>query len=257
MSSSNSKKVSIILPFYSLNKNIYNTVESLLNQTYENIEVIIVDNTQAEEIVLDINNDRVTIIKRCEVQRAFYARNKGISHATGDYISIVDCGDEVLPDHLEIAVDHIEKNNVDVYSTGYVNIYPNGTSEFRTRNRASPLTVFELLLFNPIGHSSVVMKKSSLIVYPEYDLRHDLALWIRLLKKGLNFEINSIIKMKRYISNKSISAKKYKVLYWLIQVYRNETGFSWYRSAIYLSLTILIHSLRYIKIKVKELYRAV
>ena len=245
-----SDRVSVIVPFgFFEKKKVERTVSSILAQTHRNLELILVDNTLLDGDLIQIDDPRVVVIKRSKIQRAFYARNEGILASQSEYICIVDCGDEISEDHLEVAVKRLNETNADVYSTGYVNIYPNGSIETRMRKKTDKLTIIELLLFNPIGHSSVVTKRSPIFFYPEYDLRHDVALWIRLLKKGYQFEINTDIKMKRFMSKFSISKNKFNALFWLIKVYRQEAKINWYKTFIFLSASISLHIIRYTRIK--------
>lgn len=250
-----SHTISVIVPFgFFEKKKIERTISSILTQTYSNLEIILVDNTQLDGNLIEIDDPRVIVIKRNEIKRAFYARNEGILISKGDYICFVDCGDVIAKDHLETAVNRLKETNADIYSAGYVNIYPNGSSEVRVRKTSKKLTILELLLFNPVGHSSVVTKKSPIFLYPEYDLRHDVALWIRLLRHGYKFEINTDIKMKRFMDELSISNNKFNVLYWLIKVYRQEAKLNWYKTLIVLSVSISLHSFRFARIKLGSIF---
>ncbi|TMS79724.1 glycosyltransferase family 2 protein [Pseudoalteromonas sp. S554] len=97
--------VSVIIPFYSSTSGLLiKAVESALNQTIENLEVIIVDDCSpivAKDEIKAINDDRVRIITHLENSNGGIARNTGIEHARGDYIAFLDYDDIWYKDKLE------------------------------------------------------------------------------------------------------------------------------------------------------------
>jgi len=97
--------VSVIIPFYSSTSGLLiKAVESALNQTIENLEVIIVDDCSpivAKDEIKAINDDRVRIITHLENSNGGIARNTGIENARGDYIAFLDYDDIWYKDKLE------------------------------------------------------------------------------------------------------------------------------------------------------------
>lgn len=114
----NSKKVTIIIPMYNSEKYVIKTLNSIKNQTYQNIEVIVVDDSSTDssyEIVNKyIKNTKrnIKLLKQYN-QNASVARNKGLEIATGDYVYFIDSDDEIYSDKtIEKMVSAIGKNDL-------------------------------------------------------------------------------------------------------------------------------------------------
>lgn len=110
--------VTIVVPMYNVEKYIEKCIDSLTNQTYKNIEIIIVNDgtkdnslTIAEEKAKEDN--RIKIISQSN-QGLSAARNMGIDNASGDYICFVDSDDFVHPDYIKLLLETILKNNADI-----------------------------------------------------------------------------------------------------------------------------------------------
>lgn len=104
------KKVSVIIPVYAVEQYIADAVQSVLKQTYENLEVILVDDGTPDasiEICKQFTDPRVKIIHQ-ENRGASAARNNGIRHAQGDYIAFLDADDTWVPEKLEKHIHHLE-----------------------------------------------------------------------------------------------------------------------------------------------------
>ena len=96
--------VSVITATYNHAHVLARSIQSVLNQTYEDFELIIVDDgstDDTEKIVKNLSNEKVKYIKHQKNQGAAVARNIGIRLAKGDYIAILDADDEWMPEILE------------------------------------------------------------------------------------------------------------------------------------------------------------
>lgn len=108
--------ISVILPTYNRANLIKRSAESVLNQTYKNLELIIVDDgskDNTKEIIDSIKDNRIVYVKQ-ENQGASAARNKGIDFAKGEYIAFQDSDDAWLPNKLEKQITVLKQNNADV-----------------------------------------------------------------------------------------------------------------------------------------------
>ena len=102
----NEDLVTIIVPVYNREKYIKETVQSILNQTYTNYEVIFVDDASADSSTSILeeytkNNAKFTLIKLRRNMGVSFARNIGIRKASGRYIAFLDSDDLWLPHRLE------------------------------------------------------------------------------------------------------------------------------------------------------------
>ena len=116
--------VSIIVPVYQVKDYVGECVESLLAQTYANLEILLVDDgsTDGSGALCDeyaAKGSRVRVIHQ-ENQGLSAARNTGIELATGEYVAFVDSDDMVLPDFIETLYKLLRKYQADIALCGYV-----------------------------------------------------------------------------------------------------------------------------------------
>ena len=109
--------VTVIIPTYNRGSTILRSVESVLSQTYSDLELIIVDDCSADntqEVIGAVRDDRVRYIRLEKNQGACAARNAGIDNAKGEYIAFQDSDDEWLPQKLERQLLAMENTGADV-----------------------------------------------------------------------------------------------------------------------------------------------
>lgn len=111
------KKVSIVVPIYNVEKYLDECVRSLINQTYKNIEIILVDDGSKDSSGAIADNlakedSRIRVIHK-DNGGVSSARNLGIKNATGDYICFVDSDDYLAPEFVEYMIRMIQKNDAD------------------------------------------------------------------------------------------------------------------------------------------------
>jgi len=123
-----SRLVSVVVPAYNVEPYIEKTLRSILNQTYREIEIIVVadiassDNTVSivEKIIQTYNNNRIKLIKVKNFTPAIN-RNIGIAHSRGAYIAFCDGDDYFAPEKIALQVNSLERNpNVGVVYTDYI-----------------------------------------------------------------------------------------------------------------------------------------
>jgi len=113
---SNNKLVSVIIPLFNSENTIKETIESVLNQTYCNIEIIVVNDGSTDSsssIVQRLNNPKIKLINISN-SGASKARNIGINNANGIYIQFLDADDILSSNKIEHQVKILESNDVDV-----------------------------------------------------------------------------------------------------------------------------------------------
>ena len=117
--------VSIIIPYYNDKKYIFRSVSSALNQSYKNIEIIIIDNENSlisKKILMDISkkSKKIKILSnKKKVNLAGVGRNIGIKNSRGRYVSFLDSDDYWSKDKLKIQIKEIKKQNADVLFTSF------------------------------------------------------------------------------------------------------------------------------------------
>ena len=128
------KKISIIVPIYNIEKYLPRCLDSILAQTYKNLEVILVDDGSVDNsgMIADKyarKDQRIKVIHQVN-QGVSVARNTGIDLATGDYIGFVDGDDYIEPDMYEILMRIIDEQQVDIAHCGYQMVYPSKTEYY-------------------------------------------------------------------------------------------------------------------------------
>lgn len=144
MSRIDSIKVSVIVPVYHTEPLLEKCLRSILEQTWKNIEVIVVDDGScngADKIIYAINDVRVTMIKHEENRGLLRARITGMQHATGDYFAFVDSDDIVGIDFFRLLVTRAEKENADVVIGNTVFVEEDGVRKVSCLHRASFLNI--------------------------------------------------------------------------------------------------------------------
>jgi len=119
------KKISVIVPVYNVENYLNRCVDSIINQTHNNLELILVNDgsvDKSKNICDDyaIKDDRVVVIHK-KNEGSSCARNAGLDMATGDYISFVDSDDFIEKETLEIMLDHLVKHNLKVVEFKAIN----------------------------------------------------------------------------------------------------------------------------------------
>jgi glycosyltransferase involved in cell wall biosynthesis len=107
------KKISVIIPVYNAEKYVAAAVESVLSQTYNNIELLIIDDGSPDksiEVCQQFTDPRIKIIRQAN-KGVSAARNTGIHHAKGDYIAFLDADDIWTPSKLEKHVEHFANSS--------------------------------------------------------------------------------------------------------------------------------------------------
>lgn len=106
--------VSVIIPTYNRADLVRRAIQSALNQTYQNFEIIVVDDgsiDNTEEVVQSFKDPRICYIRHKENRGAPFARNYGAKIANGEYISLLDSDDYYLPNKLTVQIDAFKSDS--------------------------------------------------------------------------------------------------------------------------------------------------
>lgn len=127
------KKVSVIVPIYNVEDYLKCCVDSIVNQTYKNLEIILVDDGSPDncgKMCDDFakQDDRIKVIHK-ENGGLSDARNAGLDVASGDLIAFVDSDDYIDLNMVEVLVEALEKNDADISMCRYSKVYPDVETE--------------------------------------------------------------------------------------------------------------------------------
>lgn len=125
----NSNLVSIIVPIYNVEKYLRKCVDSLLKQSYSNIEILLIDDGSTDNsgrISDGYSNYNNVRVYHKENGGLSDARNFGIEHSKGEFLAFVDSDDYVAEDYILRMIDKIQKNDVDIVACSYYDISEDG-----------------------------------------------------------------------------------------------------------------------------------
>lgn len=219
--------VSIITPSYNASRFIEQTIQSVLAQTYQNWEMIIVDDGSKDHSVEIINryaesDHRIKLIQNQTNKGAAETRNVAIRVAKGDYIAFLDSDDLWVPEKLEKQLHFMEKNGVAFSFSAYEVIQENGTSTHKII-AVPPQIDYEGYLRNTIiGCLTVVINRKTVgdFEMPNIKSSHDMALWLLIMKRGYKaYGLQENLAKYRLVAT-SNTAKKSKVAKDVWRVYR-------------------------------------
>lgn len=167
--------VSIVIPVYNLELYIEKCLDSIINQTYKEIEVIIVDDGSSDQSVSLINR-YVEIDSRFQLYSinhhgAASARKVGIQHATGPYLTFVDGDDFLEPNTIEVFMDEISENDCDIVIAKHRKIFIN-------RSEAPMQSDYPFRVIDHLNFSNYINSKK------------DFTLWGKVFKLELFDDIN-------------------------------------------------------------------
>ncbi len=124
--------ISVIVPAYNIENYISRAIDSILNQTYKNIEIIVVDDGSADGTgnIIDeyakLYQNKVIAV-HTENKGVTNARLEGLKKASGEWIGFVDGDDETEQDMYELLLDNAKKYNADISHCGYQMVFPDRT----------------------------------------------------------------------------------------------------------------------------------
>ncbi len=187
-----SNKISVIIPLYNGAKYIQQALESVFQQTYNNYEIIIIDDGSTDESkqVLESYLDKVKYIYQNN-QGVAAARNKGLEVATGEYIAFLDQDDYFLPEKLESQVAKLEKRkNLGLVISGWqiVNEEGEGKSAVQPWLNLPQLDTEELIIYKPVLLSAMLFRRNWLEKVGKFETNlyqtYDVELVLRLAAQG-------------------------------------------------------------------------
>lgn len=217
--------VSVVIPIYDRTDVLIESIESILRQTYQNFELLLVCDGSPPETLEIVQHYAVKYPKKI---RAFYfknnsgnavrGRNKAIKEAQGEYLAFQDSDDIAEPYRLEYSVKFIQESNADVIYGGWRALVDGSRHDIDIKNGQeffSPDADFEMLKRICVPCQSTVMAKVSALravggLNEQMRYREDHELWLRLAHRGYKFKSIPVVltNLRLHQGNLEISLKK-------------------------------------------------
>lgn len=181
--------ISIIMAAYNAERTIGQAIESVLNQKYQNWELIIVDDCAKDRTAAVINqyqDSRIIKLKNEKNMGVFQTRLRALQEAKGNWVAVLDSDDAWTPDKLEKQVTCQERTGAHLIYTGSAFMTAGGSLIPWTLHVPEHMSYRKLLKQNLISNSSVLVKKSLYQNYqiPGEDMHEDYACWLSYLRDG-------------------------------------------------------------------------
>ncbi|MBO5259725.1 MAG: glycosyltransferase [Agathobacter sp.] len=219
--------VSIIMPAYNSENYMESSINSVIKQTYENWELLIIDDASSDstrEIAHKYaDGEKIRLIVNDKNVGVSQSRNRGIHEAKGHWVAFLDSDDLWEPEKLGKQMDFLEKEDkARLVFTGSAFINEQGKRAEYILEVPEKVMFRRLLKQNIISCSSVVVQKELLLQYqmPGDHLHEDYSVWLRILSGGeMAYGINDPLLIYR-VSTGSKSGNKWKAAKMQFRVYR-------------------------------------
>ncbi len=219
--------ISIIIPVYNAEKFLDETINTVLNQTYKNFELILVNDGSKDKsvgVIKKYNDKRIKLIDNKNNKGAALSRNDGIRKAKGRYICFLDADDLWNKEKLEKQINFIKEKECAFSFTGYEfaneNGIPNGKKVFIPKK----LNYKSALKNTTISTITVMIDTKKMdkdLIYMNNVKSEDTATWWNILKNGYEaFGLNEILSFYRR-SDGTLSSNKIEAIRRIWNLYRN------------------------------------
>ena len=219
--------VSIITPSYNSSRFIVECVNSVISQTFQNWQMIIVDdcsNDNSRDIISDLSakDERIEPIFLKENIGAAEARNIAIRQAKGKYIAFLDSDDIWNEDKLENQISFMNEKDIAFSFTSYQPISEDGKTKYSVIISPKKMDYHSYLKNTIIGCLTVIIDKEKTGDFQMPNIRssHDMALWLLIMKRGFSaYGLDENLAYYRIVSTSNTS-KKWKAAKDVWDVYR-------------------------------------
>ena len=218
--------VSIIMPSYNTAPYISSSIQSVINQTYNNWELIIVDDCSTdntEDVLSEIKDERIRFFKNEKNSGAAVSRNKALREAKGQWVAFLDSDDLWMPDKLEKQIRFMMDNG---YSFSYTNYKEIDTDGNETGVMVTgPKNVTKTGMYNYCWPGCLTVMydatKVGLVQITDIKKNNDYAMWLKVCKKAECYLLDECLAMYRRGRVGSVSTHSIKTMIgWHYKLYR-------------------------------------
>ena len=230
--------VSIVMPLYNCEDFIMESIKSVFQQTYENWELIIVDDGSTDQSYALVKRlsqlqSRIKLYRMKKNMGVASVRNYATKIAKGEYIAFLDCDDLWTPEKLEKQISFMQQGDILLSYTSYIAISKGGT-QIGIYSVPPKVTYIDMLRTSLIGTLTMIYNAKELGKYYFENQGHeDYILKLQILKhiecaKGL---VEPLAKYR--ISDNSLSRNKIKTALWQWNIYREHENLPLWKSFCY------------------------
>lgn len=214
------KKVSVVVPVYNAEETLERCLDSLISQSYKNIEIVCVNDGSSDSSLKILNkyrkkDERIVVIDNDKNRGCSYTKNRGIDNATGDFICFVDSDDYIENNMINELVDFQRKNNLDLVKCHYNN-YEDGKlkntilnyPEEKILNTKKDINEFKTKLFSGEipGYLQLLLIKRNVLndkkINEKIAFLEDVTFYLELLSEKIKVGILNK-RLYNYVNNKN------------------------------------------------------
>ena len=184
--------VSVVMPVYNAEKYLRPAIESVLNQSYSNLDFIIINDgstDNSKNIILNFQDPRLRFLENPENWGIVRTRNRALEEARGEYIAVLDSDDIAFPERIKVQVEFLEKNPEYGMCGSYFQIIDGNDkllkkARFPTNDKDARSN---LILHNCFCHSTIMIRSKlakELKYEAGYDVIEDYFLWYRISQRA-------------------------------------------------------------------------
>lgn len=240
--------VSVIMPAYNSAAFIAESIRSVLQQTYQNWELLIIDDASQDGTVSIIEKfqatePRIIFFQNNSNQGAGVSRNKGIEAAQGPYIAFLDADDLWLPHKLKVQLEFMQAQDLAMTYSSYFLMDEQGNDLDKKVTALPILSLKKLLKSNYVGNLTGIYNEQKLgkVYCPELRKRQDWALWLSILKK-IGHTKGIVEPLAKYrIRENSISNNKTALLKYNYLIYSEFLKYSRLKSILRMGVFLKEH----------------
>lgn len=233
--------VSVVMPMHNAARFVGAAIESVLAQTYQNWELLVVEDCSTDNSVeiaqkYASQNPKIQVLFNDNPIRMPSApRNMGIRVAKGRFIAFLDSDDLWFPQKLEQQLALFCDNRTAIVYSNYEKIDEEGNRANRIVTAPAKSTYGSLLHGNVIGNLTGIYDTQKVGKVIIKDIHHeDYVMWLHILKKGYIARNTGTTLAAYRVCSESVSSNKLKVASWQWNIYRKVENLSWFQSSRYM-----------------------
>jgi glycosyltransferase involved in cell wall biosynthesis len=209
-------KVTVIMPIYNGEKYLYEAINSILQQDFEDFELLLLDDASTDkssEIAQSFQNQKIRFLQQTQNKGLVASRNTGIAEAKGEYITWLDHDDYAMPNKLAIQTAFLDQNpNIALVGAYTEYIDENGKTLFQIKPKTNTEILPSYLLFQNCFQQCTVMLRKTALEFPqklayreEFVTAEDYDLWVRIAQNHQVANLPIILaKHRRHTQNTSL-----------------------------------------------------
>ena len=240
-------KVSIIMPSFNSCVHIEQAVKSVLNQTFHDIELLVVDGGSTDGTIalikkLSFYDDRVRYVNNINDAGPAHARHVGIQQCAGEYVAFLDADDYWLPEKIEKQLRFMQQNDVKFSYTGYRSVDEHGNNLSCPILMRDSYNLKQALTYRGIGILTVMLERSLLtedVTKSSTRFAEDYLWWLLILKKRYVAKHLDVDAARYRNSNNSRSNNRFGHQLSLWHIYRKHVGLSFAVAFSYYSIYVV------------------